>query len=157
MSIAAIFAANFSPSVAPFPRDSKTFPSVGSFKLDDKFISLDAVLSVSGYIIFATTSAAGALIIDAAIRCPAIPGIFSSIPTYIAITPPATVANPPVIIAINSEFVILAINGFITRGASVCPTNILAEILVVSGPLVFIVFCITIATILIIFCIIPIW
>ena len=80
ISIAAIFAANFNPSVAPFPRDSKTFPSVGSFKFDDLYI-FDAVLSVSGYIIFATTSAAGALIIDAAIRCPAIPGIFSSIPT----------------------------------------------------------------------------
>ena len=44
-------------------------------------------------------------------------------------TPPATVAKPPVIIAINSDFVILSIKGLITSGASVCPTKILAEIL----------------------------
>ena len=47
----------------------------------DQISSSLFIFSDSGYIIFAITKAAGALIIDAAIKCPAIPGIFSNMPT----------------------------------------------------------------------------
>ena len=86
--------------------------------------------------------AAGADITDAASRCPAIPGISESHVTYIARTPPATVAKPPTITTMSSELVIFDIYGRITKGASVCPTKMFEATLSVSGPLVFIVFCI---------------
>ena len=73
------------------------------------------------------TSDAGALITLAAIKCPAISGKYGcNMATYEAITPPATVAMPPVIIANNSDFVIFSTYGLTTSGASVIPTKIFA-------------------------------
>ena len=57
--MAAILAANFNPSVAPLPNASKTFPS--SLILFRFILSFSTLVSVSGYIIFEITSAAGAL------------------------------------------------------------------------------------------------
>ena len=50
---------------------------------------------------------------------PAMPGIFSNHSTYKARTEPAVVANPPVMIAISSEFDISLIKGLTIMGASV--------------------------------------
>ena len=55
---------------------------------------------------FAIIKAAGADITEAASKCPAIFGTLLSQLTYKAITLPATVAKPPTIIAIISDFVI---------------------------------------------------
>ena len=142
INIAAIFPANFKPSTAPLLKASTTFV----FEFSNLILIFPCVFEVlvSGYIIFAITSAAGADITDAASKCPAMPGIFVSHFTYIASTPPATVANPPTITAMSSDFVMVLINGFINRGASVCPTKTLAATLKVSDPLVPIVFCIEI-------------
>ena len=70
---------------------------------------LVAGVSVSGTSIFASNSDAGALIIEAAMRWPAISGNFpDSIATYATSTPPATFAIPPTITAVSSDFVSLA-------------------------------------------------
>ena len=92
---------------------------------------------------------------EAANKWPAIPGISPNILTYIAMTPPATVANPLTIIAINSDFVILEIKGLTSSGASVWPTKIFPETHSVSDPLVAIDFCMTRAIHFTINCIIP--
>jgi hypothetical protein len=44
------------------------------------------------------------------------------------------VAMPPTIRQFNSDFVILAINGRTSKGASVCPINILADAERLSEP-----------------------
>ena len=105
--------------------------------------------------ILAITKAAGALIIEAANKWPAIPGILPSMLTYIAITPPATVEKPPTITAISSDFVNLEIKGLTKSGASVWPTKIFPETLNVSDPLVPIDFCMIWAIHFTINCIIP--
>ena len=92
---------------------------------------------------------------EAANKWPAIPGILPNILTYIAMTPPATVANPPTITAINSDFVIFKIKGLTNSGASVWPTNIFPETHSVSDPLVPIDFCMTLAIHFTTNCIIP--
>ena len=116
-SMAATFAANFIPLVAPLESASII---LSSFLSSAIFISPKVSdVSVSGYIILAITNAAGALMMEAANKWPAIPGISPNILTYIAMTPPATVANPLTIIAINSDFVILDIKGLTSSGASV--------------------------------------
>ena len=66
-------------------------------------------------------------------------------------------AKPPVITAINSDVVIVLIYGRIKIGASVCPTNMFAEILSVSAPLVFMLFSINNAIHFTKICIIPKW
>ena len=102
------------------------------------------------------TRAAGADITLAVIRCPAILGMRSfKNPTYAASTPPATVANPPAITAISSDFVIDETYGRITSGASVCPTKIFAEIERVSLPLDFIVLLMSMAKPLMTNCMMP--
>ena len=71
--MAPTFAANFKPSDAPLPRASMAFElvfSISILKLPEVF-----EFSVSGYIIFDITKAAGADITEAANKCPAIPGI----------------------------------------------------------------------------------
>jgi hypothetical protein len=117
-SMAPTLNASVIPSPAPRAAASMTFTSG-----DSTSMSSDVAVSgspVSGYMIFATTSAAGADMTDAARRCPAMSGKYAtSIPTYAAMTPPATVANPPVITAMSSDMVIRSMNGLISSGASV--------------------------------------
>ncbi len=72
-------------------------------------------------------------------------------------TPPATVAKPPTITAINSDFVIFDTKGRTISGASVWPTKIFAETLSVSEPLVLIVICMARAIHFTMNCIIPKW
>jgi hypothetical protein len=81
----------------------------------------------------------------------------TSIPTKAASTPPATVAKPPVMTAMSSEFVIRATKGFTRRGASVCPTKMFPAADRVSAPEVPMVRCITQATPRTRSCMIPRW
>ena len=55
--------------------------------------------------------------------------------TYAAMTPPATVANPPVITVLSSDTVMWDTNGLMRRGASVWPTKMLPAAESVSAPL----------------------
>jgi hypothetical protein len=57
-----------------------------------------------------------------------------SMPTYAAITPPATVAKPPVITAISSDMVMPAMYGLMSSGASVWPRKMLPAADSVSAP-----------------------
>ena len=60
----------------------------------------------------------------------------TSMATYAASAPPATVANPPVITVLSSDIVIRSTNGRMRSGASVWPTKMLPAADVVSAPLV---------------------
>ena len=103
--------------------------------------------SVSGISILLTTIPAGAAMMLAARRCPAIPGNTPTrIATYAASAPPATVANPPVMTVLSSDIVIRSTKGRMRRGASVWPTKMLPAAEVVSAPLVPRVRCIAQAT-----------
>ena len=76
INIAAIFAASFKPSVAPVLNASIPFVCDCLISILRSPIVSDT--SVSGYIILAITSAAGADITEAANKWPAIPGIFDN-------------------------------------------------------------------------------
>ena len=72
-------------------------------------------------------------------------------------TPPATVAKPPVMTAISSEVVIVLTKGFTRSGASVCPTKMLPAALSVSEPEVRMVFCMPHAKACTTRCMMPMW
>ena len=153
-SIAPTFSARKSPSDAPRAAASITFTSEDSM-LTSRFPDVSGLPS-SGYISLATTSAAGADMTEAAIRCPAISGKYAiRRPTYAASTPPATVAKPPVMTTISSDIVIFSTNGLIRRGASVWPMKMFPAAHIVSAPEVPIVRCITNAIPLTASCMMP--
>ena len=107
-SIAPTLAANFNPSVVPLAIASNTLEPTFSI---DTCESLEN-FSVCGYSILEITIAPGAAITEAANKCLAnINRITGSLPPkyciYDAITPPATVAIPPIITNKISERVIL--------------------------------------------------
>ena len=55
-------------------------------------------------------------------------------PTYAAITPPATVAMPPTMTHMSSDSVMSSMYGRTSNGASVWPTKMFAEADSVSAP-----------------------
>jgi hypothetical protein len=141
-SIAPTLSARPRPSLAPRAAASIAFASVRSSSI--RISPFVAGSSVSGYITFEIASAAGADITDAAIRCPAMSGKKAiRSPTKAAITPPATVAKPPVITACSSLLVMVRTYGFTSSGASVCPTKMFPAALRLSAPETPIVRCIT--------------
>ena len=150
MSIAAMPAASFNPSIAPFAAASTIVELVGN--IGDVSNGSCSVICC-GITIFDNMSPAGADITLAVINADA----GTPICIYPAITPPAIVINPPTIIVCNSDLVAEAKYGFIKSGASVCPRNILADALSDSMPVVFNVLLINHDIPLTIYCIIPRW
>ena len=78
-------------------------------------------------------------------------------PAYAARTPPLMVAMPTVMTAINSDSVMLRMNGFTTSGDSMSPTKIFDAAQRVSAPDVRRVRCMIHASSCTILCITPRW
>ena len=122
-SMAPTFIANFNPEAAPLAAASMTFTASPSCcSLSSSLDKSSLGTSVSGTMSFANISPPGAAMKEAAMR------YSSGTPkdAYPAKTEPATEASPPTITANNSDCVMRLMKGRTTKGASVCPTKILA-------------------------------
>ena len=154
INIAVTLIVSCQPTVEPFAAASRIFASsMGTTILISPRVSGSPR---SGTMTLAMMNAAGADSTDADIKCAAMFGKYpTSIRMYAPRTPPAVFANPPTIMAMSSDRVIFSMKGRTTRGASVCPTKILAELDSDSAPDTRIVCAMILAKSKTIFCIMP--
>lgn len=101
-------------------KSSRTYPS--GISMSDSL--KDSGISVSGYISLDIAKAAGADITEALNKWDA----ETPIPMYAGRTPPAIVANPPVMMACSSDMVTCSKKGLTKSGASVCDENYIDQV-----------------------------